>query len=335
MSTLNTRTGAATPATEADDPFRYGWRYVQQVGPDGKEQFVQVPLSEEDVLHPQEDDFIVQNAAHYFDCRYLDHVLRVMTRSRPDVVLLHDCRTDWEAEGIKPHGPDFVVMTGVEKEWDPRKGTFYPKAVDARVVLVIEVTSPTTRKNDLGVKVAEYHQASIPLYVIVDREADPAKGEPRLIRYRYAPEGYVQELPDEMGRLWVEPIGVWLAWEGDRLIALDERGNPIPDSPELAQIATDAEKRASEEAKARKDAEQRAADEEKARKDAEQRAADAKQQAANEAKARKDAEQRAADEEKARKDAERARQDSERRADDLALRMQEMEAELRRLRGEE
>ncbi len=53
------------------DPFRLGWRYVTRRGPDGKEICEQVPLTEWDVLHPQEDDFIVTNYAHTRDLYYL------------------------------------------------------------------------------------------------------------------------------------------------------------------------------------------------------------------------------------------------------------------------
>ena len=47
-----------------DDPFLYGWRYVRHTDPYGGDQFDQIPLTLEDVLHPEEGDFIVHSEAH-------------------------------------------------------------------------------------------------------------------------------------------------------------------------------------------------------------------------------------------------------------------------------
>jgi Uma2 family endonuclease len=261
MSTLNTRPGGVRPLEEKEDPFRYGWREVRRVGPDGQETWEQVPLTEEDILHPLEGDVILQSLAHDRMCHYVQTVLRIRTAALPEVGLMHDCRTDWEEEGIKPHCPDFVVLKGV-KEWyfDPNSDvqTARLKTLDCRPILVIEITSETTRNNDLVKKVKGYYDAKIPWYVIIDRLAE--NSEPRLIGYRHTPEGYIREALDELGRLWVEPVGLWLAWEGNQLVALDERGNAYLDVPELAEQVREAEKRAADEERGRLDAERRLAD---------------------------------------------------------------------------
>ena len=41
-------------------------------------------------------------------------------------------------------------------------------AEGAEPVLVVEVTSPRTRTNDLDAKVAYYHRAKVPFYLIAD-----------------------------------------------------------------------------------------------------------------------------------------------------------------------
>jgi hypothetical protein len=51
MSTVST-SGLHVPSGPEPDPFRYGWRYVKRVGPDGQETLDQIPLSLEDVLFP-------------------------------------------------------------------------------------------------------------------------------------------------------------------------------------------------------------------------------------------------------------------------------------------
>ncbi len=40
------------------DPFRFGWRYVPQVGADDRKRWVQVPLSLDDALHPHKGGHI-------------------------------------------------------------------------------------------------------------------------------------------------------------------------------------------------------------------------------------------------------------------------------------
>src|SRR2546430_10454076 len=45
----------APSSAETDDPYRYGWRYIQHDLPDGNFVVEQVPLTLEDVLHPEAD----------------------------------------------------------------------------------------------------------------------------------------------------------------------------------------------------------------------------------------------------------------------------------------
>ncbi len=188
------------------DPFRYGWRYVRQPGPDGNMVPVQVPLQQEDVLHPQEDDFIVQNDDNRRDCRYLETILEAHLANHPNLYVFHDHRIDWGVEGLRAHGPNFAVIAGVPADWDRLRGTFFLAEFGARPLLVIEVTSPSTREVDLDQKVDEYYRAGVPFYAIVDR-LYPAEGQPRLLAYRAAEQGYVRLRPDAEGWLELEPIG--------------------------------------------------------------------------------------------------------------------------------
>src|SRR4051812_44078946 len=110
MSQMQIPEGVGT-APRKSDPFRYGWRFVKQETDKGTE-LVQVPLTAEDVLHPQEDDFIVQTDYHVTDCCYLREVLIARAEENDDLIVLHDHRVDWEVEGVKPHGPDIVVFSG-------------------------------------------------------------------------------------------------------------------------------------------------------------------------------------------------------------------------------
>jgi hypothetical protein len=61
------------------DPFRYGWRFVKKVLPDGTSSLVQVPLTLRDVLHPKVDDVIPQ-----LEFQHLDACYRLRGQSRPE-----------------------------------------------------------------------------------------------------------------------------------------------------------------------------------------------------------------------------------------------------------
>lgn len=233
-----------------EDPWYYGWRYVKRTGPDGQVKMVQVPLKEEDVLHPQEDDFIVQNDDHTRDCNYLKTILDAHLADRPGVHVFHDHRMDWGVEGIEPHGPDFAVVEGFPENWDGQRGTFLLTEFGARTLLVIEVTSPTTRRGDLNAKVTEYYQAGIPYYTIVDRQSQGGE-QPRLFAYRAGEQGYVLVEPDADGWLALEPIGLSLAFEGHDLVCRDAEGRRLLNYQEVTQAYREAEARAQTEAQAR------------------------------------------------------------------------------------
>ena len=253
MSTVRASKAFLVPR---EDPFRYGWRYVRRVSPDGKEIFDQVPLTLEDVLHPQEGDFHVLTDEHNDDCAYLKYALRRHLGSK--AMVLSDHRIAWDEPGVEPHGPDIAVIIGIRKR--KRLGaTFYVATEGVRPRLLIEVTSPDTRKNDVVTKVNEYYRAGVPLYVIVDvRIRQGQRTRLELIGYRHAPGGYEKMALDERGWLWLEELGVWIGIEGTRVVCYDRHGHKILDYAELAEAReTEAEARKAAEARA-KAAERRA-----------------------------------------------------------------------------
>lgn len=234
-----------------EDPWYYGWRYVEQIDPDGKAKRVQVPLTEEDVLHPQEDDFIVQNEDHDEDCYYLRTVLTAHLADQPGLHVFHDMRMDWGVASIEPHGPDIAVIANVPAERPFQMGTLHLAEVSARPLLVIEVTSPSTREGDLDDKVLEYSQVGVPFYAIVDRRLHAGREEIRLLAYRATPEGYVRVKLDAQGWLALEPIGLWLGIEGRHIVCRNAQGQRLLNYQEVTHAYRDAEARAQAEAQAR------------------------------------------------------------------------------------
>jgi hypothetical protein len=73
------------------DPYRYGWRFVKKRLPDGSTELVQVPLTLEDVLHPQLNDVIPQLTYQERDAEYLRPIFRRRAARLPGGYFLADC----------------------------------------------------------------------------------------------------------------------------------------------------------------------------------------------------------------------------------------------------
>jgi Uma2 family endonuclease len=357
MSTVDEPRKEAPPE---EDPWRYGWRYVKHTLPDGREEFEQVPLKLEDLLHPEVDDFHVHTYGHIRDFVYLFGTLRRALKGRPGVWVFGDMRTDFGVAGVRPLGPDIEVFADVPATWDRGRATFYRAQEEARPVLVIEITSESTRANDFGIKKEFYRQAGVPVYALVDRY-DEGEESPTVsaLGFRLTPDGYVPRPADPQGRVWLESVGLWLGAENGEAFLYDQAGVRLEAPEDLADAAlaalAKAQERADEaqslmeeEVRARREAESRAEQEARARAEAQARAreearvrAETEARAREEARARAEAEARAREEARARAEAEaqareaaRVQAEAESRANDLAARLQEMAAELHRLRGQ-
>jgi Uma2 family endonuclease len=263
-----------------DDPFRYGWRYVERTLPDGQIVLEEVPLTLEDVLHPQEDDVIPENTQQARDRRYLASVLEALYVHDPHVLTLDDCLIDWGVPGLRPHSPDIAILGGVRTK-EGRWGTYRLRVDGGHPLLVIEIVSPDTRRNDVVIKVDHYHRAGVPLYVLVDWEREDRPR--RLLAYQNSPEGYVEVTLDPAGRLVLGPTGILLGLRDERVVCYDQAtGKELGDYVQVCwQLEQEtaarrvAEQRQREETAARQVAELRQREETAARRVAEQRAASA------------------------------------------------------------
>jgi Uma2 family endonuclease len=226
---MSTKQGLHAPATapkpgSSRDPFRYGWRYVKVKRPDGTVDFDQIPLTPEDLLFPLEGDFQLHTDMHNEDCLYLKTVLKSKLTDDLAAVVLSDCRVDFNVKGLRPLGPDVVVLfghNGPRQDW----GTFHVGEEKSRPGLVVEITSPDTRKNDLGIKVKFYHQAQVPHYVVIDVRNRGGRRRLTLIGYSWTPDGYERMKHDDLGRLVLEPLGISIGTTvvevGDRVVCFD------------------------------------------------------------------------------------------------------------------
>lgn len=257
----------AQPQTVSEhppDPFLYGWRYLKRTLPNHQIFWEQVPLTLQDVLHPQEEDFIVTNHEHSLLLQYLATVLRRQLKHQPGAVVLSDCRVAYPPQtGIEPHGPDIAVIFGVRQEqnW----GTFDCEAEGTLPSLVIEVTSPATRQLDLFTKVEEYAQVGIPYYIIVDTHRRKNR-QLRIIGYELDKEGeYVSLDPDERGWFWLEPVKSWIGIEEGQVYLYDAAGQRLEDYVALSNQVEAVALRAEEAETRAEEAETRAEQERLAR----------------------------------------------------------------------
>lgn len=257
--------GVSSGTREAEqhaDPFYYGWRYVNRQTPEGGSITERVPLTYDDVLHPQEGDQVTHTPLHQRICKYLVSVFEALLASNPTAVVLFDCRIAWDVPELRPHGPDIAVIFNVRerKNW----GTFDVAQEGTRPALIVEVTSPETRSGDLVTKLDEYELAGVPLYMIVDIVQRRGQSTPRLLGYRLVNGVYEVLAPDERGRLRLEPVNLWIGVADADVVCYDESGTRIEDYVGLAEARAKAETRAEAEA-ARAEAEARARAEAEAR----------------------------------------------------------------------
>lgn len=255
MSTATTdfTTPPALPPPDPD-PFRYGWRFVANTSG----QTLQVPLTLEDVLHPQEGDFIVNTPIHDRLRGYLRDASMSRFVKRQDVVVISDCRVDWQSEYGWIHGPDYGFFSGVKKAWRETVGTFKVREFGAKCECVIELTSPTTRGNDYGAKKREYFLVGVPRYIIVDIPDETEPGEVELIAYKAGKKSFEPWLPDSKGRLHLDFADLWLGADGVDLILEDAAGKRVLDYAGLSQKNVEAESELTRALHARQAAEQRA-----------------------------------------------------------------------------
>lgn len=121
--------------------------------------------------------------------------------------------------------------------------------------MIIEVTSPATRRTDLGIKRHEYWQCQVPYYVIVDELPGRGLRQLRILGYRHGKRGYQRMALNEQRRLFLEPVKLWLGHESGRVVCYDQQGQPIPDHVQSEQERRRVEQRAEAEALARRQAE--------------------------------------------------------------------------------
>ncbi len=194
MSTITDPKLLRKPYRPEDDPFRYGVRYQRTYRDDGTFTVKEIPLRQEDLLFPEEDDRPVVTDGHQTDLVNLMVYFKTQLRHVAGAEVVGDLRIDFASAepDIHPLGPDVAVIFGVRQHRD--WSTFHVGQEGARPALIVEITSPATRINDLEIKVDLYYRVGVQWYVIVDREERDEQVHVHLLGYqrgehRFEPTG--------------------------------------------------------------------------------------------------------------------------------------------------
>lgn len=286
MSSILHAKTSPEPRPAEEEEF-YGWRYKPVVGPDGTTTYQEVPLTKEDLLFPEEGDQIVYPHIHTRDFKYCLGTIEMIYRHEPTVAVVGDLRVDFGVDWLRPLGPDVLVLFGIRvplAEWE-RAETYRLADLGGTPILAIEIASPSTHDNDLGIKQEFYYRLGLQLYVIVDR--GPKGDQPtRLLGYRRGPQSWLPLAPDDQGRLNLHPVPLLLGVENDRPWLYDTRtGQRLPDLPEAFERTEEAQSKA-------RDAEAKAHNAEGIARDAEAKARDLEAKLGQEAQIRAELEKR-------------------------------------------
>ena len=276
MSTVSGRKPAIAP--DEADPFRYGWRDVRTISPRGKVTYRRVPLTQEDVLHPQEGDHILENIPHDNDRMYLKSVFQARVAGTRGTMILSDCGVDLNIPGVRHFCPDIALVAGMRRY--PVSAIVHLAREGARPLLLVEITSPSTRDNDFNKKVMYYRLGGVPWYLIVNATlTDEGERYIEFILYHKVGRGYRRIPTNEQGRVWLEPVQLWLGQTRDaetglmRLACYDsETGKELGDYAEISRELEEAERARTEAERARTEAERARTEAERARTEAEVRA---------------------------------------------------------------
>ena len=259
--------------TPKADLYRFGWRDVTTTMPDGTVRTKRVALTLKDCLHPLEGDHIVHGSDHPAIIRYLVTVLENHLYDKDAGALVtDDMGVYWDDPELDHHSPDIGVFFGV-RDRDRYRPSFKVAAEELKPTVIIEVVSHNVRVNDVETKVDHYHRLEIPYYIIVDQKTEG--GRRTLVGYRYSPTGYAPLPTDNRGRIWIEPLNVWIEAKGRSVVCYDGATNePLPGPNEIPRIIereaarVEMERVRAEKEKTRADEERINAEQEKTRADA-------------------------------------------------------------------
>lgn len=233
------------------EPFPFGWRTVEEIGPNGEVIYRDVALTLPDFLDPQLGDQMPQGHLHQTISADLYNQFKHFFEEQPDVRVFSDVKLLWNIPGLPEPFPDLFVVRGVQPEIDI-VGSFDCMAHGVKPCLIIEVMSPRYEKGD-RLKVDIYQQAGIEEYITINPRAKQRQRSFELTGYRLRRGRYHPINPTAEGQLLSQTTGVLMGLSGpaQRNIELRDAatGKLLPDYQREKQARLIAESRANYEIK--------------------------------------------------------------------------------------
>ncbi|MEN9225350.1 MAG: Uma2 family endonuclease [Thermostichus sp. DRC_bins_24] len=260
-----TTTFPTPPLTVSGDELaERGWKTERWVDADGNERLIQVPLTPEEFLHPEEGYHLPSNTFHDRVSSDLKDMLRRRYAAQPDVGVFGDLLIQWGIEGLGNHCPDVFVVFGLQDR-DRQRESFQVLTEGVKPSLILEVVSPRYRKEDRQDKVWDYARAGVEEYIIFDRRWQRGIWIDEVLGYRLRQGLYLPLTPDEEGLILSEQTGLRMGLQEGRVLLVDaQTGEKIPTAQEWEAIALQERQRADQE-RQRADQERQRADQERER----------------------------------------------------------------------
>ncbi|MCP4655509.1 MAG: hypothetical protein GY856_08835 [bacterium] len=247
------------------DPYYYGWREQWEQTPDGGEKLHRTPLTYDDLLDPQEGDFIAEDTIHRRVVEDVANILERRYHAEPTVAVWSNLKILFEIPGLTSGpGPDICVVAGVRDRGRQRRSFAYGKE-PGELRLVIEVVSKSSVRKDYRDLLKIYAPLGVEEYLAIHPLGFYVDGPFRLQGWRLDPHGGQLEpiAPNSQGRIPSQTtgvvfgrgaggwgVGLWDAATGERLRTSEEAR-----ALEL-EARLKAEERAEQEAAARLKAEE-------------------------------------------------------------------------------
>ena len=173
-----------------------------------------------------------ETTVHFRATVYVCETLSLEYEDRPDVLVCADLLVHYERGNRRRHlSPDVFVAFGTPKAPPRDHYLLWEEPVPA---FVLEVTSASTRDEDLGIKRRLYARWGVREYFLFDPKGEylaPALQGFRLPengaggRYERLPETH---LPNGAPGLWSRTLGLFFAREGRELRLYAPDGRPLP-----------------------------------------------------------------------------------------------------------
>lgn len=182
---------------------------------DGEIDIIQIPLTPEQALHPEEDYIMTDSRLQDLISAAISEMLRSHCTD-PHTIIPRNLLIKWDNPALKKHAPDVCVIPNVR---DPYTNwtTFNVAQEGTRPCLIIEVVSVSSKEHDRVTKVDHYARAKVQEYVYIDYWMRKGQMVWEIAGFRLHGDHYLPMLPDEDGAIYCETVGVRMGIEDGRV----------------------------------------------------------------------------------------------------------------------